>query len=1126
MRIRAIATGVCLLVIHTQAQRLPVADNVTLYAYLDKIKDIVDHKYVLIYNRDSMLHTLISYVPRNDSLQAMTRDITRTLPFDVIYTNLPDNFVAVNFHRVIRNLVVTVSDESGLPLRNILVTVRNTGDSGRTDVKGMVTLHPAPDTASVIISGEKIEDQLISLNSRCLLEVQVHWKVKILNAVTVLHRASNGFHFLAASNSPPSFALAETETLNRVVATNIINHFAFSGSALLPGPSSGNGLGLTIRGRNTINSSNMPLLVWDNFAYPGYPGDVNPYDISTVTVLKDAAASSIWGALSSNGVIVLTSNEGHYNQASQWIFTMNTTYSEKPRLSYLPWMNASEFIGAEWLLFQNHAYDANLNNTNFPITPAVRLFGEWRDQGLARSAMDQQQHLLEQQSSIADLNKYFYQSRINQQYHMSFSGGTLTQKYYASAGYDYDPTALARNSWQRYTLRGSYSAHPRPHLKTCFTLNFASIRQNANNDGTLGATYPYAQAVDDQGNPAIVSHKYNPTFLDTAGHGLLQDWRFRPLRELQLADNHTSRSVLNIQTNIDWRLAPGVSAAVIYRLFKSWSSNDIIHSKNSYYVHDLVNQYSELNGTNTIYPIPPGNILFSSDTAVTGHNLRAQLGFSNRSPSKHQWKALIGTELTANDMTGGTGTVYGYDGHGSPPQMDLVHLYPTLTEGKAKIPNSTEILGSSSRYLSGFSNINYTCGRQYALYGSFRLDGSNLIGVDSRRKWAVSWSLGASRVLDSSLKLRASYGCDGNLSKRIAYLTIQGLGYNNYGLPQSGIDNSPDPGLGWEKTWMENLGVDFSLFRDKKNPQGRLNGSVDLYFKQAGDLIANDSLPLSSGYSFFVGNAGGIHGYGFDLVINSENLRGSIGWQSTMLLSFSKDWISRYPFLPKSPQSYVAENYPRIGKSPSGIYSYRWSGLDHGTGDPMGYLNGQASKDYLKIMQQPEGGYVYNGSYQPTLFGSLLNTFTWKAWSLSAMISYKGGYWFRRSSINYDELFNERSAGHKDFDLRWQNTGDEKRTNVPSLPVKDDPIRDAFYLNSEALVTRGDHIRLQDIQLSYTLTTKSGVKLPIRQAIFYLYVNNPGIIWKANHYGIDPDAPNYGDLPAPRSWSFGGRFSF
>jgi hypothetical protein len=177
-------------------------------------------------------------------------------------------------------------------------------------------------------------------------------------------------------------------------------------------------------------------------------------------------------------------------------------------------------------------------------------------------------------------------------------------------------------------------------------------------------------------------------------------------------------------------------------------------------------------------------------------------------------------------------------------------------------------------------------------------------------------------------------------------------------------------------------------------------------------------------------------------------------------------------------------------------------------------------------MNESGGGYTYSGSYQPTIYGSLLNTFTWKKWSFSARLGFKGGYWFRRSSISYDDIVQERTAGHKDFDRRWQNPGDEKKTNIPSVPVTNDPLRDAFYLNSEVLVTKADHLRWQDCQLSYSWISTPQKKLPFKQVILYFYVNNPGIIWKANHYGIDPDAAGYGDLPAVRSWSIGGRVNF
>ncbi len=150
---------------------------------------------------------------------------------------------------------------------------------------------------------------------------------------------------------------------------------------------------------------------------------------------------------------------------------------------------------------------------------------------------------------------------------------------------------------------------------------------------------------------------------------------------------------------------------------------------------------------------------------------------------------------------------------------------------------------------------------------------------------------------------------------------------------------------------------------------------------------------------------------------------------------------------------------------------------------------------------------IYMGPANPTVFGSLRNSFSWKQFGFSFNILYKFGYYFRRSSIDYKDLFNGASKGHPDFDKRWQQPGDEKRTNVPSLILLPYPSGTGtlFYSNSEILVEKGDHIRLQDIQLSYDLPKRRFAKLPVQAIRFYLYANNIGILWRANHEGIDPD---------------------
>lgn len=145
---------------------------------------------------------------------------------------------------------------------------------------------------------------------------------------------------------------------------------------------------------------------------------------------------------------------------------------------------------------------------------------------------------------------------------------------------------------------------------------------------------------------------------------------------------------------------------------------------------------------------------------------------------------------------------------------------------------------------------------------------------------------------------------------------------------------------------------------------------------------------------------------------------------------------------------------------------------------------------------------VYSGPSQPTIFGALRNTFRWKSFTASFNISYKFGYYFRRPSINYTDLFNTW-VGHGDYARRWQNAGDEHKTYVPSA-ADPNPERDLFYLNSSVLVQKADHIRLEDIQFSYDLTRNRYARLPFNSIRFYTYLSNLGVIWRANKEGIDP----------------------
>lgn len=216
---------------------------------------------------------------------------------------------------------------------------------------------------------------------------------------------------------------------------------------------------------------------------------------------------------------------------------------------------------------------------------------------------------------------------------------------------------------------------------------------------------------------------------------------------------------------------------------------------------------------------------------------------------------------------------------------------------------------------------------------------------------------------------------------------------------------------------------------------------------------------------------------------------------------------------------YAVEGNPLYG-----LYSYQWAGLDPTNGDPQGYLNGEISKDYLAIIQSssPES-LVLHGSSRPTTFGSLINTFSWKSFTITANISYKLGYYFRKptSSANLQEVI-VWAGNNKDYEQRWQSTGDEAFTSVPSTVYPSNANRNAFYRGSEVNVLKGDHIRLQDITLGYDF--KSGLlSSKLKSIRVYAYANNLGLLWKANKENIDPDFVQRYDFPNPRTFALGIR---
>jgi hypothetical protein len=322
---------------------------------------------------------------------------------------------------------------------------------------------------------------------------------------------------------------------------------------------------------------------------------------------------------------------------------------------------------------------------------------------------------------------------------------------------------------------------------------------------------------------------------------------------------------------------------------------------------------------------------------------------------------------------------------------------------------------------------------------------------------------------------------------------------------------------------MINIGLDFKTKND------RLAGTIEYYRKTATDLMGKAPLDptlgvtLSNlgGTSYFFGNVASMKGRGVDVQLTSHNIDGTFKWSTDLLFSYTSGTVTKYLLPVSGGNAYLNPSVvnPVEGRPLFSLYSFAWAGLDPQTGAPRGYKDGKISDDYGGIYSNtPLDSMIFSGPSQPPYFGALRNTFSWKNISLSVNISYKLGYYFRRSSVNYSSLFSSWT-GSGDYGQRWQRPGDELKTDVPALVYPADNYSDIFYGYSSVLVEKGDHIRLEDVMVSYEMDKHRFSFLPMRNMRFYVYAGNLGVLWKAGKKEKDP---YYVDMPVPgRMIAFG-----
>ena len=1045
-------------------------------------------------------------------------------------------FLFQSFIGVGQEIVGRVTDTESNPLSGTTVLSLKTGTKATCNKDGFFNLFVAAPDSLLISRLGYISQYYVLQEPGHNIKIQLHKGNRQIEEVVV----HTGYQTFRPNEVNGSVAVIDRELLSLQHGTNILqrldgltNGLSFNLGKKNSNPQ--NKTGIMVRGHSTINGPLDPLIVLDNFVYEGDIDNINPDDIESVTILKDASATSIYGARGGNGVIVITSKRAQFNQPTQVDVRASTTITTVPDLSPLQGMDNKDYIAIERMLYERGNFNTDINRATRPaLTPVVDILNRTAKGKLTETEAETLIKQYENSDFLAQYKGAFYQKGHADQYYVGLRGGSDKHSWNLSGSYNHVTDPL-RNSSGRMNLHLSNNMKVRKWLSVGID---AQLNDRTNKTGAVASItelrqfgsrgqVPYGLLFDEDGSEKPF-YKYNSLYLDTVGKGRLQDWSYYPIREKDLrtaADK--SRELVGV-FHTELRPVTGLQIRASYHYQRQENRRHQLEQGGSYFMRDMVNKYAQINeisGTVT-YPVPLRDRLSLQNRWIFSQQFRVQSDY-NKTWLEHRLNTLAGFEVR-EVKTNGTGTIY--YGYNQDPLLRVT--VDPITRFQIR-PSGTSIIAAAptieadivNRFVSLYANAFYSYKDRYSLSGSMRRDGSNIYGLSTNDKWKPLWSMGLGYEISKEpffrpdfvdyLKLRATWGYSGNVDLSRSALPVAAYGTSRPelgSLPIAGIGTPNNPSLRWEQVQQTNVGLDFRGWK------GRLSGSVEYYRKKSTDLYG----PGEYDYTTFgskatlVMNTADLEGNGVDIQLRVVPIQRALQWSSTLTINYNRSKVAKY-YLDKSsfrsPLDAILSMggdriYPIVGRPLYNISAYRWAGLDE-HGDPMGYLNGERSKDYSAIRTEARlrgdstGTALYVGSSVPTFTGGWLNTLSYKNVTLSWNISYRMGYYFRRQTINYGGLVNG-GAGHSDYALRWQQAGDEFKTDVPAfIYPKTVADRDAIYLYSEHLIEKADHIRLQFIDLAYQFRSKSRY-MPKTTRIF-LNASDLGILWKANKKGLDPD---------------------
>ncbi|WP_047451298.1 SusC/RagA family TonB-linked outer membrane protein [Alistipes sp. ZOR0009] len=1021
-------------------------------------------------------------------------------------------------------LQIKVLTEMGEPLPGAAIVVDGTQGGTMSDIKGIGSLmfsDSKPRTISVSFLG-MVTEKLVWKGEKELV-VRLKDDSKRLNEVVV-----TGFGNVSKERYTGAVTTVTNSTLESKVNLGGL-------SSMLEGQVAGLNTyknDPVIRGISSFSAGYSPLLVLDGLPTEMGLADINHNDIESLTVLKDAAAASIYGVRASNGVIVIVTKSG---QKGKTIVNFSATYSLTPKRSIddLRYASTSDIID-----YERNYLEYDPQYTKDPMKYFTDKESQQSKISLVQQAYyDQLRGMItadEKEAVIAKLKKNDYRKEfeknvwrenVTQQYNFSIRKGTekMDLSFSALLKKNQPSTIQSSNRDLLLNFKARMDIFRWMNMTVGASCNFGNSSSGL---GAGGATsyMPYERLLNEDGSRSqivTISQKQNDYLKSIKG---LFGMEFNALDEMEQSYNNYKSTKLRTFTEFDITLFKGLTYNVKFGYESGEDLNSSTYLQDSYAMRTLINKFATLTGTNVTYNIPLGGRLASTASRSYNYGVRNQINYSAQILPNLSMTFFGGTEFGENNSTSIVTDIYGYHpsellSGKSNINWDLLTkgiygaLYPQVRQSTGLNVGSTYTL---NRNLSFYSNGSLSYLGKYVLAGSWRVDQTNLFGVAERNRFRPLWSISASWNASEEtflkqvewlnmLKVRASYGLTGNVDRSSSPYMKAYVGNSvDVDARVTAIMTPPNKLLRWEKTELVNLGVDFSILKN------RLSGSIEVYSKYSDDLLSPYTLDPSTGFDYMTINNGAMLNKGVEVTLN-YNWLNIKDWSvsSRGQFAYNNNRVRRVDIQPTKALDLIQDSYLVVGKPYSAAYAYRWAGIT-ADGEPSVYDKDGNVVAGSNPMKDPAAA-VYVGSYDPPVTGSFFQNVRYKGLTLDAQIVFYAGHKLRNDVVPLAATaYASMKQGIAD---RW--TENNKTAQIPKFPVYGAVgDRDRFWRLSDVHIKDASTVKLRAITLGYNVTTKGVRWLENKSLQVKAQVNNLWY-WCAAGNGIDPE--NFGQRDGTRN---------